>query len=89
MAVQTLLSTMLHLMPQHLLTGTQRLPFNYTLRLETHLSLTLALHCLMVYHSLLHTLIVRMAHCICLGMVSSIVDNEPSGWDYGCVLDKP
>jgi hypothetical protein len=25
-----------------------------------------------------------------LGMVSSILDNEPADWDYGCVLlDKP
>ena len=35
---------------------------------------------------LLHTLI-RLTHRICLGMVSSIVDNEPGDWDYGCVLD--
>ena len=36
----------------------------------------------------LHTLL-GMTHRICLGMVSSIVDNEPAGWDYGCVLEQP
>ena len=23
-----------------------------------------------------------------LGLVASIVDNEPADWDYGCVLDS-
>ena len=48
MVVQTLLSTMFHLMPRRLLTGAQCLPFNSILRPETVLSLTMALHCLMV-----------------------------------------
>ena len=54
MVVQTLLSTMLHLMPRRLLTGAQCLPFNSILRPETFLSLTMALHCLMVRHYLIN-----------------------------------
>ena len=88
MVVQTLLSTMFHLMPLRLLTGTQCLPFNSILRPQTLLSLTLASRCLMVCHCLLHTLI-RITFPICLGMVSSIVDNQPAPWSYGCVLEQP
>ena len=88
MVVQTLLSTMLHLMPRRLLTGTQCLLFNSLLRPETLLSLPMALHLLMVY-LYLHDKLIRMTHRIYLGMVSSIVDNEPAGWDYGYVLERP
>ena len=56
MEAQILLSTMLHLVPRRLLTGAQCLPFNSILRPspETLLSLTMALHCLMVRRYLLH-----------------------------------
>ena len=78
---------MLHSTPRHLLTGTHCLLFNSILAPKTLLSLTLVLHSLMVSHYSLHTLIRRrMTHRIFLGMVSSIVDNEPAGWDYGYVL---
>jgi hypothetical protein len=54
MVVQTLLSTMLRLMPLRLLTGAQCLLFNSILQvlLETRLSLTMAFHFLMVRYQL-------------------------------------
>ena len=52
MVVQTLLLTMLQLMPLRLLTGARCLLFNSILHLEVLLSLMMALHCLMVRHLL-------------------------------------
>ena len=88
MVVKTQLSTMWHSTPQHLLTGTHCLLFNSILVPKTLLSLTLVLHSLMVSHYSLPTLIRRMTHRNFLGMVSSIVDNELAGWDYGYVLEQ-
>ena len=90
MVVPTLLSTVLHKMPRRLFTGARCLPFNSILQVRTDnlLSLIVALHSLMVSHYFIIHTFIRLTHPLFfyLGIVSSIVDNEPSNWPYGYVF---